>query len=967
MFTSHNQYINSNNSEKVVLAHIHGSKRLYNFTLDSGTYSRPVDYFVNNVTVNSTLLSRVNSIAELIDSNKYYYDVTNGQLHLFDYDNDTDEVVVEFRFFLSNIPIILPWDLSDTGAKVNYEPRIVTIPKFQTNMAQGKSGLNLIGKGDLIIHNNDAFYDAIYDTLFWENRSVNIYSFHRSLSVSEAQIFFRGVITGKSFSSDKITFSLTDELYSLEQNIPSTQYGELVPESDSTNYKRIVYGKLVNLKVQSLDKYGDSGIGLTGTLSGVTGNDYITGSGTFFTSQLSSGDKLEFDGFSVTVDEVKSDTVAKTSELDRTFSGLTASVKPEVQYSQKNRTFQVCNHAIKKVTTTITSIKSRNRIVINDPSEFEAGDTIDINGEEKKIKRISGNTLVLTTNYNLDHSIGDTVTKKDVYNVRYDTSNTISPNDITVSNSPTGTTIALSANAEINAAKTQSLKQGFTFINGSSGVWLGSPARHKIELASGDKYSTYFTIYDVEGDTTAFWFKDTAPVASSAIKEPDHGADNSVPISLLVNDPALDSLSTSIVNAINANIDHYYAYKSGTDIILDSVNPEPISQPLTGSSGFSMSTLTIGYTPDYKTDLTEIMKPRDYIVCPDGVSREILQVFEKSIKLRGTYQGATGVHKLLYKNVEYINDDSTVYVDCYGKTKDGTSTGELIKTGPEIVEDILKDVGLSNYINASSFIDSSVRAPQLMSLALPIGFNDIMPTAKDVINKINKSILGSIFIDNNLNLGYDILDSEIPLNTLETIADDDVIKWSISGDSFDVVKSVTGNYRFTDYSPTTDSPSNSQVSYNSDFVTKYIGNDNSKELDLYLYEKDQAKEMVERDQFINSLSTTVIKISGSLNLSKFSLGQRVLLNFRRLYTALGSDQSSLRVGVISSIKSNGEKVEVEVLDLGSIYSRSSRITSDSSEDYSASTGQERLVNSFITDDNGIIDDDEATFSTNLIS
>ena len=73
------------------------------------------------------------------------------------------------------------------------------------------------------------------------------------------------------------------------------------------------------------------------------------------------------------------------------------------------------------------------------------------------------------------------------------------------------------------------------------------------------------------------------------------------------------------------------------------------------------------------------------------------------------------------------------------------------------------------------------------------------------------------------------------------------------------------------------------------------------------------------------------------------------------------------MGVISSIKTNGEKVELEVMDLGSIYTRSARITDDSASDFNTSTNQERLLNSFITGDNGIIDENEETYSTNLIS
>ncbi len=966
-FSSYSEFINSNSSEKIILAHMHGSKRLYNFSIDGSNYSREVDNFVSSVTFNSTLLSPVNSIEQLIDETKFFYDVKTNKLYLYNYDQDSDEVIVEFKFFLSNLPINLSSDLSDSGEEVYYEPRIIGTPKIQSQMSQGKKGINLIGQGDLTLNNNDGFYDSVYDTLFWENKRVYIYSFNRDLAPSQAQVLFRGVITGKNFSTDKITFNLNDDLYSLEQLIPSTQYGESVTEEDSTNYKRVVYGRVNNLQVQSLDKYGEEGISISGTLSGISGESYITGTNTQFINELSKGDTLNIGDFSITVDEVKSNNIIKTSELERTFYNLEATVKPDNAYWNKNRQFQVCGHAIKRISTTITQINSRNRFQVSDSSGFEAGDLIDIDGEEKTIRRVSGSTIVLTTNYNSPHSISDTVTKKELFNVRYDVDGSINSDEVTINNSSNGTTFLLSDLAEINSSKTINLKQAHTFISGSSGIWLGSPARHRINLSTGNKFGKYFTIYDVEGESTAFWFKDTAPESSSAYQEPNHGADNSISISLQVNNPDITTLQNAILNSINGNTDQYYAIASGSNIILESINPEPISTPSSGSSGFSMTSLTTGSTSNYKTDLTKIIKPRDFIQCPDGTNREVLEVFEKSIKLRDNYVGTSGSFELNYKNVNYINDDSTVFVDCYGKTKDNSPTGDLIATGAEVVEDILKSIGLSDFLDSSTFENSSLRSSHLISLAIPYSLSESMPTAKDAINKINRSIMGSILVNNNLELGYDILDSEVPLNVLETISDEDVIKWSVSADSFDVVKKVIGNYGFVDYKPSTENSGSFQVSYNSDFVSKYINNDNTKEVDLYLFNEADAQEAVERDQFINSLSNSTIKVSGSLNLKKYSLGERVLLNFNRLYIALGSSSNALRVGVISSIKQTGEKVEMEIEDVGALYSRAARITDNSAEDYSNSTDREKVINSFIVDDNEIIGTDEDTFSTNLIS
>ena len=967
-FTTHDDYINSPTSEKIVLAHIHSSKRLYNFKDDASLVSRTVDHFVSKVTLNDNKLIKVNSVVELSDTSKYYYEPSTSKLYLFNFEQDTDEVIVEFRFFLSNIPIVLSWDLSESGHRVTYEPRIITTPKFKSQMSQNKKGINLVGNGRLVVNNNDGHYDGIYDSLFWENKLANVYSYNRELSPTEAKLFFRGIITGKSFATDKITFSLNDDLYSLDQLVPSEMYGNSVTEDDSTNRKRIIYGRVKNLQAQSLDKYGDSGTTMSGTISGIAGDTFITGTGTSFLKEVSNGDILILNGFSVVIDKVKSNTLIRCSQLERTFSSLSVSLNPSIQYSNRNRTFQVAGHALKKISTFITKIISRNRINVNDSSDFEAGDTIDLAGEEKKIRRVSGNSLILNTNYNLNHEINDVVSKKEVFNIRYENdSNIIIPSDFSISNQTEGTTISLSQNAEVNSSKTRNLKQKLTFINGSSGVWLGSPSRHKIELVKGNKFEKYFIVYDVEGESTAFWFKDTAPELSTQYREPEHGADNSVAVSLQVNDPDLASLASTIERYINANLDNFYAIKGDDHIIIESINSEAIGVPNAGDSSFTMTHLTLGIELSHNLDFNDYIKVRDYIVGPDGTDYEVLEVYEKSIKLRTNYNGVSGNFQMNYKNVSYINDDSILYLDCYGKTKDGTSTGDFISTVPEVAEDLLKGSGLSEYINTNSFTNSAERASQLVSISLPYSIDIEMPSIKDVINKLNKSVIGSLFIDQDLNLGYDILDCEIPSNTIRTIRDEDVIKWSVSGDSYDIVKTVLGKYRISDYNPSTQENGNNQVSYTSDFVSKYVGNENSKELTLQLYNEDDAQEMVERDQFINSLSNSKIKISGSLNLSKFNLGERVLLDLKRLYVALGSSDSSQRIGIVSSTKQTGERVEIEIEDVGAMYTRSARISSDESPDYSEATDKEKVTDSYITGDNEIIDTEEDTFSTNLIS
>lgn len=1057
-FNTFNEYIESNRSEKILIAHIHGVKRLYNFAADLGVYSRVTDHFVNSVKLGTTSLTRVDALVDLDDNTKFYYDIPTSKLYLFEYDQTTSEVIVEFRFFFSNVPLNLAWDL-DSGEEVYYEPRIQSAPSFSSQMTQNNSTINLVGSGNLSIINEDGYFDSIYETIFFENKNANIYSYNRDLAATEAKQIFRGIVTGKAFASDKVTFSLSDDIYALSELVTTTQYGDEVIESDSTRYKRVVYGKQKNLLCQSLDQYEEDGYQLTGAISGNIGEEHITGTGTSFLSEVSPGDALyfPFNDTTITVEAVKSDTKLAVSEIERSFSSLTAYNTPEVQYYNRNREFQISNHALKKAQAQVTYVESRNRFQVDTTADFEAGDKVIINSEVKTIRRISGDTVVLNTNLNSTLNVNDYMTKREVFNVRYGQNEyELVEEDITIDNASGYCKFTIPATAEFDTINYTKLSKQFTFLNGRRNVWLGKPTIYTIECTdntAGDLYGEWFTIKGLDGENLCFWFRDVPEGIESTYEEPDIGADSTTAIIIrdanataeevtdLVIDTLIEELDFMTITRLNtttidlASIDALplgayngdnttiesdidpITYTSGTGVIEleNSVDLQYVQSGMyfedslgssfqitnvtdivdfkaitiaTGQSvdlsagafiyinnrssglNFTFYNAYIGSPADALTDLTTILKPRDYIKTLPQLyidKYEILEVNEQSITLREPFDKADYIGAIHYKQMEYIGDSTEVYVDCLGKTKDGTPTGESIISASEVIYDLLDGTGLSAYIDTDAFDNADIAAPELISLKIPETLTATPKSIADTIKKLNQTVLGSIFINEDLDLGYDILDAEIPLNSIRTIREDDVVSWTVKADAFDLARTTIGSYKFTDYDPNTESASNSEVSYTSEFVDKYIGNTSTKEIDAYLFNEEDAQELIERNEFINSLANSTIVISGKLNLSKYKLGERVLLDFNRLYVALGSTDNTKRVGIITSIDNNGEKVNIEIEDVGALYSRGSRIVDDAeTDDFSSSTDEEQIINSFIVDDNDIIDTDEDTFSTNLI-
>lgn len=970
---SYDDFINKPASEKITLVHIHAAKRLSNFTTDTGLYSQVVEQVVVDISNRTTKLVSVNSKSEVTDSSKFFYEFSSSKVYLYAFNSDTDKIIATFRLFLSNAPINTSWNLEDSGEKVSYDPIIQSIPKFKSQMTQGKKGINLMGFGSIVCDNVGRHFDSIYDKYVFDNKKATIYSYNRELPPSKTKLIFRGRVTGKVYNDDKVTFKVTDDIYALKQKVSGSQYLDDVIESDRLRFKRHVYGKVDNLQIQSISQ-AESGIVLAGTLSGTNKSSSVYGIGTDFINELSSGDEVMIAGLKLTVDIVLNDkTFTVTSPLAKSFYNSEAISKPETAYYRSNRTFQVSNHALKEYSTTITNILARNRLEVVDASGFNANDLITIEGTEaKKIKRVSGNQIVLTSNYNLVHSVGGVVSTDAITSLGYSNRGlSLRLDDFTIDNSSAGAFITLSDKAEINAAEEKALKYNFYFRNGHSKVWLGTPTIFKFDTVantSGSLLRKYFLIYDEEGDSVAYWFTDDVPEGTSTLSEPLHGAGSSYKVKLKARDYTGSEIAEICLSRVLETMDLYTGFSESGSFTLETTQTVPVTFGTAGDSGFTATNLAAGVATNVDLDLNDIISSRNFIRDLDSiVEYEVLAADSKMIYLRTPYMGPTTYSNLIYKNVEYVQDDTPVYISCRGKTKDGTPSGDLITTAGDVVSDLIDGAGLGAFKDTASFAKANESAPQLVSLALPFSFKGDMPPIKEVVNRLNASVIGSLFVNQNLDLGYNILDASIDIASLRTITDDDIISWSASGDGFDISKTTIGNYRPLDFDPAKGEESNLQVTYTSSYVEEYVGNDNTSELNLYLYDTDETQEQVERDQLINSLSNTTIKINGSLNLSKYKLGERVVLNLRRLYKAVGGDER-LQVAVITSIDNNGQDVKLELENLGALYSRAAVISADDSvDDYSTSTSEQKLTTSFVMDDNGLINNSEDTDNTSLIS
>lgn len=956
-FQNHQDYIKAPSSEKILLAHLHCTRREFGFIPDGGAVSARVPFVVSKVWkvvagVKQALASAASPGA--VTSSSYHYD--GSKLYLASF-TPTDEIIVEYRLYFSNAPIEIDGQ--------PYEPRIEGTPKFLSKMSQGKAGINLIGSGNLKLINADGFFDGVYDRFYFENGLCEVFSTHRD-TVAAPQIIFRGNTTARQYSPESVTFRLSDSIYRLDSLVTTERYAPTdVRDADRNNYQRSVYGRVSNLVCQSIDQWAkDGNNALTGTISADTGAGFITGTGTAFLSELSEGDAILSIGSKIgTISAVKSDTLATISKIKVPVKDAAVQVEPDAPYQAKNRVFRAAGHEIKRYQTTVSEKVNSSQFKVSSVDGFQAGDQITVAGERATILRVSFDTIILKDPLTGAYSAGAVVTKPEIWDVRFGKAGRrIDPADITITNSGVAG-FTLSADAEYNAIDAQVDRKSYSFRQGSRLVHLGKSSVYSIAVNTPTVLGKYLILLDVDGNSYAFWFGASSTPEPTAQPYLDVSDTSRFKVLISSSGETTTTIAAKLAAEVQKNLEFYWAEVSGSAVVLESLESEALAAPSMGDTGFGLSTIQSGIATTQT--IPEGIKSRDWIK-PEGAAEryQVLSVTKSSIVLRQPFAEATGVNSLEYTLMEYIGDDTPVYCELFGKTVDGAKDGELIATVPDVVADVLRGVGLGGYINAASFADAASRSTEMPSLAIPATPRGSPKTAKNLINALNKTVFGSVFVNKNLDLGYDVLDASVNPSELVWISDDDITEWKLASENFDIAYDFTGNYRHVDFDPQLGERNHSSLTLKSEFVANYIGNTNSSERDLALYSHREAQTSLEREAFYKSFASPSVRIKGPLGLSQHRLGQKVVLDFARLYQMAGGVR--YRVGTITEMTNTGEAVHLTVEDIGGIYARGARVSPDGALAHHAATDADRLSHSYITDDSSLVDSDPRTHLHNLI-
>lgn len=839
-------------SEKIGLVKINCSEAAKGWSLYSGSiYSLSFNKVIDNITDSGVELTEAASLGTVV-ANSYYWDRQNGTLYLRTSDSvnpNSKFIVVESSLFFSNVSVAAPYDLG-SGFEVNWLPLLKGTSDFGVALDnQNQLGFAIEGSGSIDLINDRAFWDSKFDKLTFENKRVSIYSWNRSLAITEAKIIYRGLVESKTWSSTSIQFKIKDSLNELRSAVilddMQDYVGAKLSSKDLLTKQRVVYGYIYGHRPTNIDQLVNEAYELTGTVSITNASATVTGSGSAFLAEISPDDELTFDDGETfyTVESVASNTSLTLSEVFEgdTASGLTFSIRPNKPKPYINREFLIAGHALREPVTTVTASPSLGYIEVASTLDMEAGDAITVGSELTSILRISGNRLFLSPYLVNLASIGATVTRRAVSSAWIGSRELVYSRDYTVN--AAGALLTLNQDAEFNIAPIKKLLgTSVTFTNTSRAV-TGVGTFFKNDLVPGDWIRAYgqadfFQVLSIESDTAL------------------------------------------------------------------------------------------------------------------------------TLRSAATYSATTTAQ---YKSPAYYKEGTSVLsVDCLGKTSDGLTTGALIKTGPEIVKDLILNVGVdATDIDSASFVTASGLAKYKLGLAIPEKVSDKnSPKVRDVINKINQSIFGSLIQTADFKLKYNILSPKRD-STATTFTEKDVLSFKIKSDSSRIVKTMKLNYLKREYDNSADQANFLQHVVTNNIGTYLVATNKEVTQESYITDASDALIVARRYSFLYQLASSIIGIDTKLKAARLEVNDKVILEHENLYERIGSS-SKRKFAAIQSIKKSVFDSSIEIEDLANAFTRCGVITGNTHPTYDLSSDLERSYAGYITDDFGMIDNNADTYGLHLI-
>ena len=385
----------------------------------------------------------------------------------------------------------------------------------------------------------------------------------------------------------------------------------------------------------------------------------------------------------------------------------------------------------------------------------------------------------------------------------------------------------------------------------------------------------------------------------------------------------------------------------------------------TGST-ISNNEFNEGIATNIDESIAENVKTRDLIsVQGESESKFVVDSQSSFVEVSmdsQTTRSGTGI----FRNPTYITDRSLITCSAFGQTLDGTITGPFTGTAAEAVRTLLTINGLSEFLNTTTFIDSAANEPLIIGIYAPYNLRSQPPSVLDLVNRITISTLGSIGLDENFLFKFQLLNgfkpesldnirridnNEIRNTASETITASPIFRYTL--------RNIDASYDLGEADPTS-----KLVRLENPRIGRLTDLDTSESVDLYLRKEADATAIADRYLNYSQRFNRIVSFQGALSLENISIGDVVLLDIIEIKNRQRNNIPF--IGMVTSFVRNGQYINLNVDDFGGLFLRSATLNNDLATTFATSGETGRLLGTFLTDDNGIIDNDEDTFGFNVL-
>ena len=633
---------------------------------------------------------------------------------------------------------------------------------------------------------------------------------------------------------------------------------------------------------------------------------------------------------------------------------------------------------------------------------------------------VTQDVIVLTRTLSSNNRpvIGDTIETKEVANVAFGDDLFVDASVVVSNADNTETTITLAEDTEQRIARDGFLENTLTTVENTPYYILGVPARQNITLTGQptDLRGSYFQLAKVDdtemlsGEFVVFSttaeirtfltaVASTVQFAAGDIYQLSDGVDADDFFFVRTAGVNMDHVNIGNREPIRVDLDNTSAVDYGLASLelrrvlaesrveqlfaFDSADTALVNWTLLGNKGATGITNTFilgtatgstitnnefneGTATNIDESIGQSVRTRDLIrIQGEEVNKFVIDSQSSYVEVSEvsteTLSG-TGI----FRNPNYINDTSLITCSAFGQTLDGTITGEFSGTAADAVKVLLTDNGLSDFLNTTTFDEAALNEPLVVGIYAPYTLQTQPPTVLDIVNRITISTLGSIGLDENFLFKFQLLNGFKP-DSLDSIRriDNNEIRTTVS-------ESVTPSpiFRYTlrnvdaSYDLGEADPTSKLIRLENARIGRLTDLDTTESFDLYLRKEVDATAIADRYLNYSQRFNRIVSFQGSLSLEDVSIGDIVLLDVIEIKNRQRDNIPFL--GMVTRFTRNGQYINISVDDFGGLFLRSTTFANDSSPTFSGSTETERILGTFLTDDNGIIDNNEDTFGFNVL-